>query len=73
MVFRPQCSQTRERPVGVLQREAPLYANDRSAYTARSNSGSDAVDVAPVDRTVGRQGKDITGQHVHPAQSAPTL
>jgi hypothetical protein len=73
MVVGPQRAQVGERPVSVLKREAPLYADDRSAHAARPNGGGDAVDVAAIDRTVGRQGKDITGKHVHPAQSAPTL
>src|SRR5918997_71154 len=73
MVVGPQLAQERERPVGLLQREAPFYADYRSALATRSDGGGDAADVTPVDRTVGRQAQDVTGQHVHPTQSAPTL
>jgi hypothetical protein len=69
----PQLAQVPDRPVGVLQRKAPLYADDRSTLAARSKCGGDVADVAPVYRAVGRQGQDITGQHVHPTQPAPAL
>ncbi len=74
IVVGPQLAQVREGPpVGVLQREPPLHADDGSTPAARSKYGGDGADVAPVDRAVGCQGQDITGQHVHPTQAAPTL
>jgi hypothetical protein len=53
-------------PVGLLQRKAPLYADDRSALLARSKGGGYGADVAPVDRAVCYQGQDVAGQHVYP-------
>jgi hypothetical protein len=51
----------REGPFGVFQHEASLYTDDCSGLAARSKYGGDVADVAPVDRTVGCQGQDITG------------
>src|SRR5215218_10681125 len=73
VVVGPQLAQVREHPVGLLQREAPLHADDRSTLLARPKYGGDVADMAPVDLTIVRQGQDVACEHVHPTQAAPTL
>jgi hypothetical protein len=56
----------RKSPVQFFQREASLYANDRSTSATRSDGCDGFSDVPTANRTVGILGQDVSSQHIHP-------
>jgi hypothetical protein len=69
----PRAYRRNEPRTADLRNEAPLHRDERPAPAARPKGGGYGADAAPVDLAVGGQGEDVAGQHVHPAQAAPTL
>ncbi len=69
----PRAYRRNEPRTADLRNEAPLHRDERPAPAARPKGGGYGADAAPADLAVGGQGEDVAGQHVHPAQAAPTL